>query len=267
MHSIPGVVHCEVCVDFFFIIAGFFLFYTINTTQSIFEFAKKRFLRLAPLVWVFLSITAILSIFINSITPPGTGDILRIFLLNDIGFAPLGRTCGYWVHWFVPVIFWVSIFYFYITKIIDKKYLNLIIWLITIISLGLYLNHGNYNTGGNITQIFYFVNVGVLRGLFGMGIGYFILHIYKSGFLQNCGKWGKYLISIAEIYCVGFLTHYLLSTKSLPGKSAFLYFIIFQYYSIYFLSKKASFQNCVTTNFHQHLALIPTQYTLCTRCL
>ena len=40
---IPGLLHWHVCVDFFFIISGFFLFNTINTTQSTFNFAKKKF--------------------------------------------------------------------------------------------------------------------------------------------------------------------------------------------------------------------------------
>lgn len=237
-HVLPGLKHCNACVEFFFMIAGFFLFYTINTKQSTFEFAKKRFLRLAPLVWFFLVIVAILSFFISYIQFPDTSNILRVFLLNNIGFAPPVKGIGAIIHWFIPVLFWVSLFYFYITKIIDKKYLNLIMWLITIISLGMKLNNSNFLTCGNAANIYYFINIGILRGLYGMGIGYFIAQLYKSGFLHKCSKVWYYIISGLEIYCIIFLTYYLLFTSRLPGQSGFLYILIFSILFYLFLIKK-----------------------------
>lgn len=236
--AFPGLYHCNVCVEFFFIIAGFFLFHTINTAQSTFEFAKKRFLRLAPLVWVFLVIVAILSIFFNFIHFSLTEEILRIFLLHDIGFAPQMPKLGYVRHWFVAVLFWVSLFYFYIAKIIDKKYFNLVVWLITIISLSLLLNHAKFFTGGNASNIYDFINIGISRGLYGMGIGYFISELYKSGFLKNCSKIGSYIITGLETYCIIFLAHYMLSVKELPAKSAFLHILIFSILFYLFLIKK-----------------------------
>lgn len=237
-HALPGLRHCNVCVDFFFIMAGFFLFNTINTTLSTFEFTKKRFLRLAPLIWIFLIIMAIASIFTHAINFPLNGDILRGLLLHDIGFAPGPTSIGGGIHWFISVLFWVSLFYFYIAKIINKKYLNLTIWLLTIISLGLKLNYCNFNTGGHTTNIYYFINIGVLRGLYGIGIGYFISQLYKSGFLQKCSRNIEHIISFLEIYCIGFLTYFLLSTKVLPGKSGFLYIVIFSIIFYLFLIKK-----------------------------
>lgn len=252
-HALPGLCHCNVCVDFFFIIAGFFLFYLINTTQSTFEFAKKRFFRLAPMVWIFLIIISILSIFFDFIHFSVVTNIPRIFLLSNIGFAPAPSSIAGVIHWFIPVLFWVTLFYFYITKIIDKKYLNLVMWLITIISLGLSLNYHNFNTGGNTTNICYFINTGILRGLYGMGIGYFISKAYKSGFLQKCSTITKYIISFVEIYCIGFLAHYMLSVKDLPAKSGFLYLVIFSILFYLFLVKKGFVSKLFENNLSQKL--------------
>lgn len=236
-HALPGLYHCNVCVDFFFIMAGFFLFNTINTTQPTFEFAQKRFFRLAPLLWLFIFFQYLLSITIHT-SFSLDGSILKLLLLHNIGFAPNTGGPGSIVTWFISAIFWTSLFYFYITKIIDKKYLNLVISLITICSLGLLLNYSDFNTGGNTTNIYYFINTGILRGLYGIGIGYFISMLYKSNFLKNCSKKVQYLISFLEIFCIGFLTHFLLSNKVLPGKSGFLYIVIFSILFYLFLIKK-----------------------------
>ncbi len=220
-HALPGIVHCNICVDFFFIMAGFFLFNTINTAQSTFEFAKKRFLRLAPLIWIFVLISFLSSLIFNTAFSFDK-NITKLFLLNNLGFDP-----GMHVLWFVSVLFWVSLFYFYLEKITDKKYLNLIIWLITVSCFGMHLHYTNFSTGGNTNNICYFINVGVLRGLYGIGIGYFISMIYKIGFLQKCTKFQAYVITTVEAFCLIFLTHYMLSTSKLPGKSGFLYILIF----------------------------------------
>lgn len=216
------------CVDFFFIIAGFFLFLTINITQPTFEFAKKRFLRLAPLLWLYVFFQFLLSILIHT-DFTFDGSILKLFLLNNIGFAP--NTGGSIFAWFIASLFWVSLFYFYIAKILNKKYLNLFVWLITICSLGISLNCTE-------KQIFYFINTGIIRGLYGMGIGYFISEVYKSGFMQNCSKKFNHIASTLEIFCIGFLTYYMLFSKSLPGKSGFVYIVIFSILFYLFLIRK-----------------------------
>ncbi len=65
-------------------------------------------------------------------------NILSVFLLNNIGFSmEHGATSQ---EWFVAALFWISLFYFYINKIFTRKYLNLIIWVITILSLAFTIN-------------------------------------------------------------------------------------------------------------------------------
>ena len=229
---IPGIGHWHVCVDFFFIISGFFLFHSFKKDMPAFEFIKKRFFRLAPLIWLFLILLAIFY-FISGQSVPFDYYILRATLLSNIGFAPNTLNGN---HWFIPVLFWVSIFYFYIGKTFEKKYLNLVVGLVTFFSLTVYLQWTHFNTGGYLGSML-FINKGVLRGLFGMGIGYFINELFNINFLKNCTKISKIGISFCEIFCVGLLG-YFLSINKLPGKSAFLYILIFAVIFFLFLRKQ-----------------------------
>lgn len=245
---IPGIFHFNVCVDFFFIIAGFFMFFKIDTTESVFNFAQKRFLRLAPLLWLFVFLQLVLSLIIHT-SFSLDGNILKLFLLHNIGFTPNTGGEGSVVTWFISSLFWVSVFYFYLAKIIDKNYFNFIIWITTICSLGLFLNYNNFNTGGNTSNIFFFINIGILRGLYGMGIGYFISLIYKNKFLQTtCSKLTTTIISAVEIFCIGFLGYYLFFTKTLPGKSGFLYMLIFSIIFYLFLIRKGLISKLLNNN-------------------
>lgn len=193
--SIKIFSHCNVCVDFFFIIAGFFLFNNIKN-ENTFTFARKRFWRLVPMIWLLLLIIIIADIFIKETSFSFSNNILRALLLSNIGFAPsVGGTFQLGVLWFVPVLFWVSIFYFYIHKIFEKKYLNLIIWLIIIFSYTLYYTNNGFGTGGHSKTLYHFADIGVLRGLAGIGLGYFISMLYKTDFLENCATGIKWFIT------------------------------------------------------------------------
>lgn len=236
--SIKIFSHCNVCVDFFFIIAGFFLFNNIKN-ENTFTFARKRFWRLVPMIWLLLLIIIIADIFIKETSFSFSNNILRALLLSNIGFAPsVGGTFQLGVLWFVPVLFWVSIFYFYIHKIFEKKYLNLIIWLIIIFSYTLYYTNNGFGTGGHSKTLYHFADIGVLRGLAGIGLGYFISMLYKTYFLKNCTTCIKWFITGCEVFLMSFLAYYLLFTTKLPGKSGFVYIVTFSMLFYLFLSKQ-----------------------------
>ncbi len=240
---VPSVIHWNICVEFFFIISGFFLFNHYKKEESSFNFIVKKFLRLAPLIWLFLILLGIFY-FISNQVVPFDYYILRALLLSNIGFAPptLNGT-----HWFIPVLFWVSVFYFYIAKIFPKKYLNLIVWLVTIGSLGIYLQWNNYDTGGVLGSL-YLVKKGVLRGLYGLGIGYFINELYTTDLLKECSKIGKAAISFCEAGLIAFFVYFLGFTTRLPGKSAFLYVGMFSVLFFLFLRNKGFISNILNNN-------------------
>lgn len=229
----------SIAVEFFFILAGFFMFLGIKKETDTLDFAKKRFLRLAPLVWFLVIISAIISPVIN-VKFSYDGNILTIPLMHSIGFTPTNITGGTinGTIWFVSVLFWCSLFYFYIYKIFDKKYLNLIIASIIVFCYGTILNFNHFSYNIIVKNVFYFCNTGVLRGLAGLGVGYFIAMFYKSGFLQNCTKKVQAFISVIEFGLVGFFTYYLFFSPKLPGKTAMTYIICFSTLFYLFLVKQ-----------------------------
>ena len=217
-----------ICVDFFFIISGFFLFKNINKEEDTFNFAINRITRLLPTILFAILVYLIFSLFIDGMNFNFNNNILSVFLLNNIGFSmEHGATSQ---EWFVAALFWISLFYFYINKIFTRKYLNLIIWVITILSLAFTININYPNFAGNRQISFVIVNHGIVRALGGIGVGYFISMLYNSKFLQNI-KTNNLIISILEIYCCSFLIFYR------PG-NYFLYIVIFSILFYLFIIRK-----------------------------
>lgn len=220
-------IHGFICVDFFFIIAGFFLFKNLNISQSTLNFAKNKIIRLLPIIWFSMIIYAIFSLFIDKMNFDLNNNMLSIFLLNSIGFSSHSGMGNTHQAWFVAALFWVSLFYFYIHKIFDKKYLNLFIWLIIICSYGFILNCNYPYFAGAKSNSFYFINQGVVRALAGVGLGYFIVMLYNCDFLKNLNKIGRFVISGLEIYLTCFLIYYICISTKIPAGNHFLYILTF----------------------------------------
>jgi len=226
LDSCPGIIRGNICVDYFFIIGGFFLFYLINKNFPTLEFVKKKFFRLAPLMWLSVGIIFILNLLCNEIKFELVPNILRCFLLTNIGFTGKNGLVSA-IPWFVSVYFWVSIFYFYIYKIFDKKYLNLIICLIVFIGSTMYYSCCFNATAGNTRVVLGFIDIGLLRGLIGMGIGYLISEIYKKKMLFNLSLFGKTLCTFIEFGTLYFIFYYMTVSNKIPTQSAFVFKFMF----------------------------------------
>lgn len=249
----------SIAVEAFFIVSGFFLFKNMQKDTPTFQFAIKKFFRLAPCVWLVVIISAIFNGFIHDWDFSFAGNILTITLTNGIGFSG-STTTGGMVNgalWFISVLFWCSLFYFYINKIFDKKYLNLIIWLIIIISYSTILHFNHFKTSAISDTVFYFFNMGVLRGLGGIGIGYFLCMMYKSGFLQNCTKKISFLISLIELGLIAFFVHYMFFAQKLPGGTAFVYIICISAFLYLMLVK----QGIISKFLNNPLSALPGKYS------
>lgn len=230
--------NCKVCPDLFFIMSGFLLFYTFNSNLSTFDYAKKRFFRLAPNLWLLVLIMIILTLFIPTINSHFNDNILRIFLLHCVGFEPKSGGSYMNITWYISALFWVSLFYFYISKIFDKKYLSLIIWLVVMLSYTAYMQFTSFLTGAHIETLYLFFNIGICKALASMGLGYFICMAYKNGFLQNVGNIGKVVISAVEIYIIAFLTYSLIFADKLNCSSGMVFIVLFAILFYLFLIKK-----------------------------
>ena len=167
----------SLCVDCFFMLSGFFMFLTTDFGQTIINFVRKKLVRLLPLV-IFAAIPSLLGYCIYKQTFTFIfDDIWILFMLQCVGFTrkiiTLGNT------WFVSVLFWVSCFYFYLFKIINKKIFNIIVASIVYFCYVFYVNSYlvNYKSPFYTFGIF---NYGVIRGLAGIGLGYFIYTLCQS---------------------------------------------------------------------------------------
>ena len=245
---LAGLSHCNVCVDFFFLISGFLLFFKFRPGTDTWQYAKKRFFRLAPNLWLSVVIIGILSIFIKGIYWSFDGNLLRVLLLHSIGFSPsVGGTSMVYT-WFISALFWTSIFYIYISKIFEKKYLNLVIWLLVIFCYAIFIQYNNFNINGATENIYLIFNIGICRALASMGLGYFLSMAYKEGVLQNVGIKGKIFISLCEFFLAGFLMYYLIFSGKLPCRTGMGYIISFAILFYFMLIKKGLLSKLLDNN-------------------
>lgn len=195
-------------VDYFFIISGFFLYYTFRNMHS-HQFILHKIKRFLPTMLVSLMIIFLLSRYYSDIRFDQYRAIYTITFTAS--FMPVG--VGY--SWFIGPLFWASLFYFYTLKHFDRKYLNILFSILIIASYSILVNNTCNNFSNASPQLYRFLNVGVLRALAGMGIGYFIGQLYTESLrdLRDLAPNRLYrtLFTIAEalllffiIYCGSF---------------------------------------------------------------
>ena len=193
-------------VDFFFIISGFFLFGNINYSQSFISFAIKKLKRLMPTVLGVLLITFIVSLF----TPYHWINHENLFTILNIQNVGLTLQNGNIPpSWFVSSLFWGMCFYFYLGKIVPLKVFNFVTACLIFICYSIFVHVPNK---GNFIY-YYFINIGMVRALAGIGLGYFVRMLYndyseviKSQF--DTLKF-KIIFSALEIYLFFTLFYYL----------------------------------------------------------
>lgn len=201
-----------VCVDFFFIIAGFFLFLTTDFKQDFYKFAKKKFLRLMPLM-VFAILLILFLSFFTTIKFNHYGWVFAILNIQNIGitFKSTNIVGG---SWFVSALFWGMCFYFYLYKTVNIKIFNLITALIILFCFS-FLVHTFWISDElqkNYLNEYYIFNNGLMRALSGLGIGYFLSMLYKDNVEKlkeiYLSRFQKVLFSVVEIYLLLFLVYY-----------------------------------------------------------
>ncbi len=228
-------------VDFFFIISGFFLFLTTNFNQDFLDFAKKKFLRLTPLVFYSLILYFIFSLF-TPVEFLKYENVFTLFNLQNVGLT--FRNGNVPASWFISSLFWGLCFYFYFYKICDKRWFNLINACIIFLCHSFWIHSGNNNTE-NIVYVF---NIGMMRAFAGIGTGYFISEIYKLNIEKIKNKvyniYQKLLLTALEIYLLFFLVYYTFLHKL--NYDNVLIFIIFFWL---FLIKKGYLSQFFDNNF------------------
>lgn len=192
--------------DFFFIISGFFLFYTSKSKKDIVEFMYHRIIRFCPIIIITTLIYYCLSL-AHLLDFKRYVNILPIFMLNGTGITGL-TVPNLHQTWFISALFWTSSFLFYIYHSVKKEVFNIIIALTTFSSI-IILNNNTYDP---YKVILSFIPIGIIRALFGIGVGYFIFQITMV--LNTINIHTKYkniknfIINFLEIYLFFYIIYY-----------------------------------------------------------
>lgn len=234
------------CVEFFFIIAGLFLVVTTDFKVSFIDIFKKKLLRLYPTI-VFANTVYWLLSFFTPIVFFKYANIFTFLLINNVGitnqYPNLSPT------WFVSSLMWVSLLYFYLIKYVPKIWINFIISILVLLSFA-FLTHFR---AGNIDNVGYIFNYGIIRAIAGIGLGYlfgcYYLQ-YKNLLLVNKDKFtGKFLYTVLEIYLFSFLMYYLTFHKIKSPDAYMIYVLAFSGLFWLFILKRGYFSRLLNNDF------------------
>ena len=145
------------CVEFFFVLGGFFLFYKRNSDPvALSAYIKKLYIRLEPAL-LAAGVCSVCAGFIKFY------ELIYILILSTGWTLPF-NIC--WGDWFVSVYFWVSVLY---TALLHLK--GKIKWLVILGLLCFFI--GIYNPYQHNLNEFYFgwFPASLARGIIGIGIG------------------------------------------------------------------------------------------------
>lgn len=148
-------------VEFFFVLSGFFMTLTFDPARSTYDFAKSKIIHFVPLLLLcaFLGKAKPVPVISNVLFLQSTG-------LSDDIVPPQS--------WFLAVLFWASLFYFYMMKICRVQSDRLIFALLTFFS---YAACRHFGWDGMIGGVF---SVRLLRGVAGIGLGYFTASLCQT---------------------------------------------------------------------------------------
>ena len=253
----PACIDSFWCVEYFFIISGFFLyFHLINKKDDTFSFAINRLKRLLPLFIFSLVCIFVLSLF-KFCEYYSYSNILNLFLLRCVGFqlGLVNNPCS----WFICALFWSSLFYHYLYRNFSRKIVNLIIFIVSFYSFCLILSF--YSTVGIIPgahwEMIAAIPGGLLRGFASIGLGYFIGMLSNTVLkdmlekYDNMRAYKKYLSyfvnSSLEIYLFLFIVNNSIFHK-IRYENDFIFIIVFSLLFLLFIAKKGLLSNLLENN-------------------
>lgn len=243
LHHILNILNiynrAQYSVEFFFVLSGFMLVYTFKNT-SIFQFTIKKLFHFLP--YALLANTLAL-FFVDH--PSIIRFLSSVSLFASTGVFPISP---YYVPtWYLSVLFWVSIFYFILLKYARSKIVNLTVSLIILICIP----YMESQISMPIPKI-PFITYGMVRGIFCMGMGYFLglFYITYQPTLFSASKKISWIYSGLEVITIGLIC----SSMFIPSFffSQFLIFPLFILILYLFLLKRGWLSNFfnkpVTTN-------------------
>ncbi len=236
-------------VDLFFLLSGFFFAYRLDLQNSFYNFFIKKVARLYPILIFTLILYFIISLF-KICEFKFYDNIFTLLGLNGIGLILQHGNGGHL--WFVSTMFWSLLFYFYLLKNFEKKNIKLFL-IFTILFCYSFLVHiHNGKIYGAWTVYYNIFDIGLLRALGGIGIGYFIGEWYKAN-IENIKTWKATTLQTISLSSLEFVTLYFiinnLMLHKLKYNNQFIFIIAFTAMTMLFLVKKGIFSRILDKDF------------------
>ena len=198
-----NAINCGRWVDFFFVISGFFMFMYTDFSRKFIDFFKKKIIRLLPVILFAILLYMILSWF-DLLVYEKYINIFTMLLLNNVGFTSKNTMGAIHPVWFVSALFWASMFYFYLKNLVNEKWFNFITVLLIFFSCSYLANTTTFAKAVYCN----FINIGLLRAIGELGIGYLISLVYKEYKkikVQNENVFKTIVFTAAETYLLVFI--------------------------------------------------------------
>ena len=166
------------CVEYFFIIAGFFLFFHFKEkTESTLTFVIDKFIRLWPLLALSIALVLILSMF-HMCDFNSYGNVVNLFFLNDSVLRLPGLNNEH--SWFVSVLLWCFVLLHYLYHSLDRKAFNILLAALVFCAYTCILNFHELPLYYIQAKIFNFISGGMIRGIGAIGLGYFLGMLWNN---------------------------------------------------------------------------------------
>ncbi|MGN0030589.1 MAG: acyltransferase family protein [Candidatus Gastranaerophilaceae bacterium] len=243
-------------VDLFFILSGFFFAYTLKLDFTCWEFIKRKLIRLYP-VMIFTYLTSFLISLTGVFKFGGYDDFLALLCLNGIGLALKLGTCGHF--WYISAMLWTLLLFYFLRKNYNKRDVNLFIILLVFFSYSFIIHAKNGMINAHTQTFDNFINIGLLRGFGGIGVGYLIGEWYKANreiLKYKVTELQKLFYTGLEFVCLFFIVNNLL-LHNLHYKNHIIFILVFAFTSILFILKKG----CISKILDKNIFVSLSKYT------
>lgn len=231
--------HGSLAVELFFIISGLFFALKLDTTKSLWQFLKKKFIRLYPVLIVMLLIGWLGHSLFGLYKLKIYDSILILFGFNGTALAKGGSwQTGGNAFWYVSAMLWTLSLFYYLLKNYERKTVNIIIATLVYTSYALLAGMENWPANKMLSGMF---NTGMCRALGGIGIGYFIAQWYNSNkdAIKNTilPIYTKLFLTLIEFMCLFFIINNLL-LHNIKYDNNFIFIVVFTLTLVLFLYNK-----------------------------
>lgn len=251
----PPLVDAFLCVEYFFIIAGFFLFFHLKNKQdTTLEFSVNKFVRLWPLLAFSIIVFLLLALFhIGDFY--SYGNVINLFLMYSVLIGqkiPVNNGCS----WFICSFFWCCLFMHYCYRTFSERIFNILMCILIFFSFTAVLTWSDGQIPGSQTKIWGLFSGALLRGFAGLGLGYFLGMLWKnvSVVVRNFQIKNKIksvaffiVVSAIEIYLFVFLINNSIFHR-ISFHNDFIFIIVFSCLFLLFLARKGLLSKLLENN-------------------